>query len=455
MQTVDLILNARWIVPIASDDHDNEVLDHQVLDHQVLDHQVLDHHSLVINQGRISAILPTTQVSSRYQSENQHDYLNHVLMPGLVNAHTHAAMTLMRGMADDLPLLEWLNEHIWPTEGRWVDADYVRDGSELAMAEMLRGGITCFNDMYFFPEVVAEAARSCGMRAVLGLIVIDFPSAWAQNADEYLSKGLTLHDSIKDDSTLHCAFAPHAPYTVSGDTLQRVRDLAVERSLPIHIHVHETAAEVAQCVEQHGQRPLAYLDQLGLLSPRLVAVHMTQLTDKEINRVADSGMHVLHCPESNLKLASGFCPTAQLINAGINVAIGTDGAASNNDLDMFSELRTAALLAKAVAADASALPAHQVLQMATLNGARALGLADEIGSLAPGKQADVIAVDLAVLESQPTYNPISQLVYATGRQQVSDVWVAGRQLLQNRQLTTLNSEQLVERARHWQQKISN
>jgi 5-methylthioadenosine/S-adenosylhomocysteine deaminase len=331
----------------------------------------------------------------------------------------------------------------------------VRDGTQLAIVEMLRGGTTCFNDMYFFPDVIAQAARACGMRAVVGLIVIDFPSAWAQDAADYLAKGLALHDALQDDPLIHCALAPHAPYTVNDSTLERIRDLAAERALPIHMHVHETASEVAQWLQNRGCRPLAHLDRLGLLSPRLAAVHMTQLLDPEIERIAAAGVHVLHCPESNLKLASGFCPSAKLLAAGVNVAIGTDGAASNNDLDMFGELRMAALLGKAVAADAAALPAYTALRMATLNGARALGLGDQIGSLEPGKQADLIAVDLAQPESVPMYHLLSQLVYATARQQVSDVWVAGKRLLENHTLTTLAMDDIVARAQAWRQRIGN
>ena len=320
---------------------------------------------------------------------------------------------------------------------------------------MLRGGITCFNDMYFFPGVVAEAVRAAGMRAVLGLIVIEFPSAYARDADEYLSKGLELHDSLLNERLLHCALAPHAPYTVSGPTLQRIQQIAEIRDLPIHMHVHETAAEIEQWQQQHGQRPLHYLAELGLMSPQLAAVHMTQLLDAEIEQVAATGISVLHCPESNLKLASGFCPVARLLEADINVAIGTDGAASNNDLDMFGEMRVAAQLAKAVAGDAAALPAHTALRMATLNGAKALGIDQYTGSLEVGKDADIIAVDLSWPETQPVFNPVSQLVYACGRQQVSDVWVAGRQLLRQRELTTLDTVAILAQAQAWGLKLRN
>ena len=437
MQNVDSLLHARWVIPVEPDD------------------LVLEQHSVAITDGRIVALMPTEQAQQSYQAKVVHNLSEHALLPGLINAHTHASMSLMRGMADDLPLMTWLNDHIWPAEARWVSTEYVRAGAQLALAEMLRGGITCFNDMYFFPGVVAEAVRAAGMRAVLGLIVIEFPSAYARDADEYLSKGLELHDSLLNERLLHCALAPHAPYTVSGPTLQHIQQIAETRDLPIHMHVHETAAEIEQWQQQHGQRPLHYLAELGLMSPQLAAVHMTQLLDAEIEQVAATGISVLHCPESNLKLASGFCPVARLLEADINVAIGTDGAASNNDLDMFGEMRVAAQLAKAVAGDAAAVPAHTALRMATLNGAKALGIDQYTGSLEVGKDADIIAVDLSWPETQPVFNPVSQLVYACGRQQVSDVWVAGRQLLRQRELTTLDTVAILAQAQAWGLKLRN
>ncbi len=434
-QAIATLLHARWIVPVQPDGC------------------VLEHHALAIQDGRILAILPQAEAATRYRADTTLHLDRHVLIPGLINAHTHASMTLLRGLADDLPLMSWLQDHIWPAEARWVDPDFVRDGTRLALAEMLRGGTTCFNDMYFFPEVTATAVREAGMRACVGLIALDFPTAYARNLDEYLDKGLALHSELQNDPLVRVAFAPHAPYTVSASSLERIGRLADELDIPVHIHVHETAAEVADFEAKHGCRPLARLNQLGLVSPRLLAVHMTQLEPVEIDQLAQAGAHVAHCPESNLKLASGFCPSARLDAAGVNLALGTDGAASNNDLDLFGELRTAALLGKGVAGDAAALPAARVLRMATLNGARALGRAADIGSLEPGKAADIVAVDFGQLESAPVYHPISQLVYATGRHQVSDVWIAGRQLLANRQLTTLDSDELLQRAQRWQRDI--
>ena len=433
---VDTLIHARWIIPVEPES------------------VTYEHHSLVINNGKIIDLLPTDLAEQKYQGTVTEHLQDHALLPGLINCHTHAAMTLMRGIADDLPLMDWLQQHIWPLEQKWMSAAFVEDGTDLAIAEMILGGTTCFNDMYFFPEITAERAIQHGMRAKIGLIVIDFPSAWAQDSDDYIAKGLALHDRLRLSELCTTAFAPHAPYTVADEPLQKIRILADELELPIHIHVHETLHEVEQALAQTGRRPLQRLQDLGVLNPSLIAVHMTQLNDEEISRFAESGAHIVHCPESNLKLASGFCPVAQCLAAGINVALGTDGAASNNDLDMFGEMRTAALLGKAVAGDASAIPAMTALRMATINGAKALGLDDCCGSLSVGKAADVIAVDLSCLETQPLYCPVSQIVYAAGRQQVTDVWVAGRRLLKQRRLTTINKEELKEKIALWQRRLS-
>ncbi len=432
---VDTLLHARWIIPVEPAS------------------VTYDYHTLVIDKGRILDLLPTESAQQKYQGSAVHNLDNHALLPGFVNCHTHAAMTLMRGIADDLPLMEWLQNHIWPLEQQWISEAYVRDGSNLAIAEMLLGGTTCFNDMYFFPDITAQQAIQSGIRACVGLIVIDFPTVWAENSDDYIAKGLKLHDSLRHEPLVTTSFAPHAPYTVSDEPLQKIRVLADELNIPINIHLHETAHEVEQAYTQSGQRPLQRLQNLGLVNPSLLAVHMTQLTADEIAQFAEAGAHIVHCPESNLKLASGFCPVSACLRAGINVALGTDGAASNNDLDMLGEMRTAALLAKAVAQDASSVPAMTALQMATINGARALGLDQEIGSLSVGKVADVIAIDLGHLDTQPVYNPISQIVYAASRQQVSDVWVAGKQLLKNRQLTTLDVSAIKEKTDIWQQRL--
>ena len=415
---------------------------------------VLNDYSIAIHEGRIHEIQSKQAVLEKYESDVEVVLDNQLLIPGLINTHTHSAMSLMRGLADDLPLMDWLNNHIWPAEQKHVSAEFVYDGTLLANAEMLRSGTTCFNDMYFFPEETARAVEHAGMRAKLGLILIDFPSAWAKDADEYLSKGLELHDQLHNHSLISTAFAPHAPYTVSDEPLKRIATYAEELDIPIHIHLHETAHEVEQASTSTGKRPIERLNELGLLSPRLLAVHMTQLSDEEINLVAETGTHVLHCPESNLKLASGFCPTFKLQQAGVNIALGTDSASSNNDLDMIAEMRSAALIAKAVSQNASATPAEEALRMATINAATALGLDAEIGSLEVGKSADISAIDLSGIENQPVYCPVSQLVYSAGRENVSNVWVAGNHLLKDRALTTLDEKAILEKAAYWQEKIA-
>jgi 5-methylthioadenosine/S-adenosylhomocysteine deaminase len=433
---VDLIIQARWIIPVepASVIHEN--------------------YSLVIDEGKIVDLLDSQQALLKYQPRRLEKLENHALIPGLINCHTHAAMSLLSGIADDLPLMDWLQNHIWPAEQKWVSEAFVRDGTDLAIAQMLRGGTTCFNDMYFFPEVVAQQAVQHGIRANIGLIVFDFPTAWAENADAYLTKGLALHEQLRHQALISMSFAPHAPYTVSDEPLQKLRTFADEMDLTVHMHVHETAFEVSEQQQKTQQTPLQRLNDLGLLTPSFMAVHMTQLDPEQIAFFAETGAHIVHCPESNLKLASGFCPLAQCLEAGINVALGTDGSASNNDLDMLGEMRTAALLAKGVAGNAAAVSAMQALQMATLNGAKALGLDAEIGSLSIGKAADVVAIDLSEIETQPIFNPVAQIVYAASRQQVTDVWVAGKQLLKKRQLTSLDLADLKQRTAVWQQKLA-
>jgi 5-methylthioadenosine/S-adenosylhomocysteine deaminase len=402
----------RWIVPIEPEA------------------AVLEGSAVAVRGTRIEAVLEAQAARARYPGADVIELPEHVLLPGLVNAHTHAAMTLMRGLADDLPLMRWLSEHIWPVEMRHVTPEFVRDGTRLACAEMLRGGITCFNDMYFYPEAALEAALAAGMRAVVGMIVVDFPTAYASDPDDYLQKGLALRDRYRDDPRASFCLAPHAPYTVSDDVLRKVVMLAGELDVPIHIHLHETDDEVARSVSEHGVRPLERLRKLGLLGPNLIAVHAVHLTEDEILLLFRHNASVVHCPSSNLKLASGFAPAAQLLAKGVNVALGTDGAASNNRLDLFGEMRLAALLGKAVARNAEAIPAHSALRAATLGGATALGLDDRIGSIAAGKDADLTAVRLAGPELVPCYDPVSHLVYAAGREHVSHVWVRGELLLE-------------------------
>lgn len=431
MTIIDTLLKARWVAPVDGEQ------------------RLLPEHAVAISQGRIEAVLPINEAVARYQAREVVDLDTHILMPGLINAHTHSGMNLMRGIANDLPLMPWLTEHIWPLEAKHMSREYVADGADLAMAEMLRGGTTCFNDMYFFPDVVADRVDRAGMRAAIGMIVIDFPTVWAANAGEYLDKGLALRDAWRGHARITTPFAPHAPYTVSDEPLTKIRSWADEMDVRVHMHIHETAGEIDDAVKEHGQRPLARLHDLGLLNPNLLAVHMTQITDEEIALCARNGVHVLHSPESNLKLASGLCPVQKLLDAGINVALGTDSAGSNNDLDMIGEMRTAAFIGKVTADNAAAVSADSVLRMATLAGAEALGIADETGSISPGKAADLFALDLDTIETRPTFDPIAAVVYNASREQVSDTWVAGQRLLAGRRLTTLDEDHIKARAEHW------
>ncbi len=409
--TQKLLLAARWVIPVEPEG------------------AVLSEHAVAVRDGRIEALVPRAEADTRFADYERVELAAHALIPGLVNAHTHAAMVLLRGVADDLPLMRWLGEHVWPLEAKYVSARFVREGTLAACAEMLRGGITCFNDMYFFPEEALAAALEAGMRAALGLIVVEFPSAYASDADDYLAKGLALRDRWREHPLVSFCLAPHAPYTVSDATFRRLATIAGEIEIPIHVHLHETEDEIARSIAEHGMRPLERLRRAGLLSPALLAVHAVHLDDREIALLARHGAKVAHCPSSNLKLASGFAPVAKLARAGIEIALGTDGAASNNRLDLFEEMRLAALLAKAVARDAEAMPAHAALRAATLGGARALGLEGRIGSLVAGKEADLVAVRLDGPEMEPCYDPVSHLVYVAGRQQVSHVWVGGRNVV--------------------------
>ena len=403
--------------------------------------------------GRIRDLLSVSLSRERYPAARRTELPGHALIPGLVNLHTHAAMTLMRGLADDRALMDWLQNHIWPVETRLVSSEFVRDGTLLACAEMLRGGITCFNDMYFYPEAAGRAALAAGMRAALGIIVIEMPSAYAADAQDYLSKGLATRDGLKDESLLTFCIAPHAPYTVGDRTFERIAMLQGELDLPLHIHLHETRDEIEQSLARHGARPLARLLGLGLVDANLIAVHAVHVTEQEASLLAEEGCHVAHCPSSNLKLASGIATPDRLLKAGVNVGLGTDGAASNNRLDIFTEMRLAALLAKGSSGDATVLPAHTVLEMATVRAARALGLEDRIGTLAPGKCADMTAVNLGALDLAPCYDPLSHLVYAAGREHVSHVWVNGELLVENGRLTRLDIRELAAKAAYWKDRI--
>ena len=436
MKDCDLLINCGWVLTVDAEN------------------TVLSDHAIVVVDGRITAILPNESASKTYRPQTLVDRSQHIVAPGLINTHTHLAMNLLRGYADDLPLMTWLQEKIWPLEQQHVGPDFVGAGTRLALAESIRAGVTCVNDMYFFAERTADELTRAGMRGRVGMLVLDFETAWAKDAASYIQRGLEMHDSLRNNERVATCFAPHAPYTVSRKPLERIQVLSTELDLPVHMHIHETAAEVQEFEAKHGLRPLAMLHDMGMLGPALIAVHMTQLSSPEQELVALHRVHVAHCPESNMKLASGCTPVAALQDAGCNVAIGTDGAASNNDLDLLAEVRTASLMAKMASTDAAACNAQQSLRMATINGARALGIDNLTGSLEPGKAADIICVETQSPEMQPLYEPVSQLIYAAGRESVTDVWVDGKPLMQQRQLLTVDLAQTLSDAKQWAAKLA-
>lgn len=433
-ENIDLLIEARWIATVDTN-------------------QVLKNHAVAVNNGIILAILPVTEARNRYHPTTRKTLNQHILIPGLINLHTHAAMSLMRGIADDLPLMEWLQQHIWPAEAALVSNQFVLDGTRLACAEMLRGGITCFNDMYFFPQAAAQAACEFGMRAAIGITALEFPTNYANDADDYIAKGIAAREACSHNPLISFCLAPHAPYTVSDRSFQRMATLAEQLGLPIHCHIHETKQEIEDSLKQHGQRPLARLSALGMIGPEFIGVHAVHLEDDEIAALAAANCSIAHCPSSNLKLASGFARVAEMQRAGINIGLGTDGAASNNRLDMFWEMRLAALLAKGLSGDASTLPASEVLRMATLNGARALGLEQITGSITPGKSADLCAVSLSESDCMPCFDPISHLVYVAGREKVSHVWIAGQCCLDNNTLLTGCDIHLESSTALWQNRL--
>jgi 5-methylthioadenosine/S-adenosylhomocysteine deaminase len=437
MESVDLIIDARWIIPVEPD------------------RQVLEHHSIVIHGGRILALLPTAEMQSRFSTHEHVRRSTHLVMPGLINAHTHGAMSLLRGVADDLPFDTWLHKRIFPLEQRFVSAEFVREGSELAFAEMLLAGTTCVADWYFYPDESARVATELHMRACIGAPIADFPAPWSRGAGDYLSQGLALHDAWHDHPLITTALGPHSPYLVGDATFERIRTYADQLDATVMIHLHESAAEIEQSLAVHGLRPIERLRRLGLLSPRLIAVHFTQAEPVDIATAAQAGISVVHCPASNLKLGNGVAPARAMLEAGLNVALGTDGAASNNTLDLLGEMRLAALLAKGSSRDPTVLDAATAVRMATLNGARALGLDSETGSLVPGKWADLCCVNLDAPATLPVYSPLSQVVYAAAREQVSDVWVAGKHLVRDREFTLLDPDRLRHQTTRWNERIGS
>ena len=429
----DLRIDARWVLPLG----DNN--------------EVFENYSVYITDGRIVGLQPQSELGPEVKEHIKLE--EHVLLPGYINAHGHAAMSLFRGLADDRPLMTWLQDHIWPAEAQWVSGDFVYQGTQLAIAEMLRCGTTTFADMYFYSGDSIEAAIDAGMRTVSFTPVLDFPTNFAQNADEYIRKTLDVHSKYRHQPLAHVGIGPHAPYTVSDEPLKEIATTASQLQMPVQIHLHETGFEVSQSIEERGMRPTQRLAELGFLNESVSCVHMTQIDEIDIDILRQTGASVVHCPESNLKLASGFCPVGTLLNEGVNVGIGTDGAASNNDLNIQGEMKTAAMLAKAVANDAASLPAMAALKMATIGSARALGIDELTGSIELNKYADLQAVRVSELTQSPMYDPASQLVYTDSSRYTEYVWVAGKARLSKGELTSIDASQILENTRLWQSKI--
>jgi len=453
---VDEVVSAAWVIPVETE-------------------QVLQDHAVVVHEGKIVEILPAAEAAKKYRGKTTTQLPDSALMPGFVNTHTHSPMVFLRGVSDDIPLREWLEGTVWPLEFKHAGHEFVKEGAELAIAEMIRGGITTFNDMYWFPEAICEAVVQTGIRAAVGIIAIEFPfGGYGSGPDDYFAKGEATREKFSSEKRISWTVSLHAPYTCSDATMSKAKVLCERLDLPLHIHLHETEAEVEESkvgnrtssschMSDEKSSPLANMKRLGLVNDRLISVHMNWLSDEEIGWLAEAGSSVVHCPCCGLKLASGFCRVADCVKAGVNVAIGTDGASSNNTLDMMAEMKLAAILAKGVAKDPKAVPASTALRMATLNGAKALRLDGVTGSLSPGKAADMIAVAFSTPETWPApttaeptlgFDPVTHIVYSSTRDHVTDVWVQGKRLLQNRELQTLSVQDLKEKSQKWGQRIT-
>lgn len=415
---------------------------------------VLEHHGLVLSEERIEAVLDASDALKMYPDAELVQLARHVVLPGLINAHNHSPMTLLRGFADDVDLQTWLNEYIWPIEAHFVDPEFVMDGTRLAVAEMIKGGTTCFIDQYYYPEHIARVVIESGVRAEIGLPLLDQQTPWAAHFEEYVSRGLDVAESVDGAGLVSFSLAPHAPYSLSDAGLDRTAEISRDTGMRVDMHCLETVYDIQHSLSNHGVHPLERLSRSGLLNDSLLAIHMTQLQEEDFERIADSGVHVAHCPQSNLKLASGICPVHELLDAGVNVCIGTDGAASNNNLDILEEVRSAAMLAKGVSGDPTVIDAVQALEMITINASMAMGRDDEIGTIEAGKQADLCALNLDAIETQPIHNVHSQIIYAASSHQVSDVWIAGRRVMKNYELVTISEVDLVEMADSWRSRLS-
>lgn len=435
MKSVDLIIKADYVLTMDQD------------------FAAIEHGAIAINDTMIVAVDTAGQITQQYSASKIINGEGKVAFPGLINTHTHAAMVYFRGLADDLPLKVWLEKHIWPAEAKWLSPAFVSDAVELACLEMLKSGITAYADMYFYGDAVARATKKIGMRAVVGAGVVDFPSATGNNADDYLANAERFIKKWKGDELIVPSIADHSAYACCPETLKKSKVLADSHDVMLQIHLSETDWEVNEILSRYGRRPVAHLDALGLLDERLIAAHCVWPDPDEINSLAKSKTNVSHCIQSNLKLASGIAPVVQMLKAGVNVSLGTDGAASNNSLSILSEMSTAARVHKAIAGDPSALTAEQAMLMATRYGADALGLGSLCGSLEAGKAADIVLADLRKPHLMPLYDVYSQVVYSMNAADIDTVLVGGQVVLEQRRLTTADEAEIMAKAGQWSSDI--
>ncbi len=429
IKTVDLIVHGRYVVTMAGDN------------------QVIEHGAVAVDDGVIVAVGHGSEIAAKFSAEKEITGKDRILMPGLVNGHTHTAMVLFRGMADDLTLMTWLQNYIFPMEGKFVDPEFIEVGMSLACHEMIKGGTTSFVDMYFYADTGADVIEQCGLRAILGSPSIDFPSPGFKGWDDSFAAAVKFVKNRKSKSgRVIPAFAPHAPYTVSADHMAQVSKLAKELDAPITTHLSEDRAELALVLDRYNTTPIKHVESLGLLENKLIAAHVVHPTDGEIKILAKYKVGVIHNPTSNLKTAAGISPVPEMLKQGVRVGLGTDGAVSNNDLNMWEEIRLAALLHKGVNYDATAMPAETVMYMATKGGAVAVGLDHLVGDIAVGKRADLIQVDLSGPHMTPLYDVISHLAYAASSSDVVTTIVDGNILMDNGKLLTLDAEIIRQKA---------
>jgi len=435
MQDVDIIIRADYV--LTMDKH----------------FTVIRNGAVAVDNGRIATVGTADDILGKYSSKQIIGGDGFIAFPGLVNTHTHSPMVYFRGLADDLPLKEWLEEHIWPAEKKWLSPEFVSDAAELAFLEMIKSGITSCNDMYFYGNEIAAAAKKIGIRAAVGAGILDFPTRTAQNPAEYLAKAESFIRDWKEDGLIVPCLAPHSPYTCSPDTLRKAKTLSEKHSVRLHIHLSETEWEVAELMARYRSRPITFLDSIGFFDESVTGAHCIWVEDEEIEILARRGVGVAHCMESNLKLASGFAPVASMLAQGIRVTFGTDGAASNNDLNILSEMSTTAKVHKALSKDPTVLNARRVMLMATRWGAEALGLADVIGSIEAGKAADIVLADTKKPHLTPMYDLYSGIVYAMNAADIDTVLINGRLILKGRSLITGDESAILHRANEWGKKI--